>query len=168
MYREYKRQTGEDYDRHSPEPIRKKRKPLSETTKRKISEQGKGQESWNKGIPCESEVKRKISLAKRGQEPWNKGKKGKKLSTATKRKISLAKKGKKHSTATRKKISIRNRNAELRKHSAEICRLYQESNEYSSRKLAKMFGCAPKTIRRILKENGVPLRNRSEAQKKNQ
>jgi len=35
----------------------------------------KGKSSWNKGIPMSEESKRKLSESKKGQIPWNKGKK---------------------------------------------------------------------------------------------
>lgn len=84
----------------------KKTGPLSEETKKKMSDSHKGKSPWNKGI-------------KTGLEPWNKGKrncfsketleklsevkngkphphKGHKISEETKRKMSETKKGKKH------------------------------------------------------------------------
>lgn len=52
------------------EKCSKKRKPLSEQHKRKLSEKLK-----SKSKPLSEEHKRKLSESKRGQIPWNKGKK---------------------------------------------------------------------------------------------
>lgn len=59
------------------------RKPVSEETRRKISEAQKGRprpyaignklrlglQAWNKGIPCDEETKKKLSLALKGRKP---------------------------------------------------------------------------------------------------
>ncbi len=99
---------------------------LSEETKRKIGEAGKGNK-YNLGKKLSEETKRKMSKAARfrspnflgkqhtekskkkmseshdGQTPWNKGLKH---SEETKRKMSESRKGKKHSEETKRKMSI--------------------------------------------------------------
>jgi len=69
--------------------------PMSEETKRKMSEARKGN-SWNKGKPgpnrgktFSEEHKRKLSEAKKGKPTWNKGKK---MSEESKHKMSEARK----------------------------------------------------------------------------
>lgn len=47
--------------------------PLSEETKKKLSEKLKGRKVWNKGIPATEEVRQKISAANKGKTSWNKG-----------------------------------------------------------------------------------------------
>jgi len=77
--------------------------PLSEETKRKLSEINSGSNHPQYGIPMSEERKRKISKAtmgkNKGKLPWNKGLH---LSEETKRKLSLANKGKPISEETRK------------------------------------------------------------------
>lgn len=51
-------------------------KHLSEETKRKLSESHKGQRSPMKGKHLSIETRKKLSEANKGQIPWNKGKKG--------------------------------------------------------------------------------------------
>jgi len=75
----------------------KKRVPLSEEHKRKISETLKGKSTWNKGIPCFEETKRKISKSL-------KGKKTGPLSEETKKKMSEVHKGKILSEEHKRKI----------------------------------------------------------------
>src|SRR3990167_7691777 len=48
-------------------------KPMSEETKRKVSEAKKGSIPWNKGKPMSDETKKKVSEAKKGSISWNKG-----------------------------------------------------------------------------------------------
>ena len=112
--------------------------PLSEETKRKISESSmghivspetrgklseanKGQIPWIKGGHHTEETKRKISEAKRGQASWHKGKP---LSEEHKRKISEAHKGLRPSKETRKKLSESHKNP-----SAETRRKMSESHK---------------------------------------
>ena len=44
------------------------RAPMSEETKRKISEARKGSKGWNKGIPMSESAKRKLSESERGKK----------------------------------------------------------------------------------------------------
>ena len=76
--------------------------PVSEETRKKLSESHKGKQTWCKGRHLSEETKRKIGEASRGR----------KQSEETKRKISESKKGEKHplygkhpSEETRKKLS---------------------------------------------------------------
>ena len=105
-------------------------KPLSEDTRRKLSEANKGKPSWmkgkhhseesckkiseaKKGKHLSAESRKKISEAKKGENnprfgkpAWNKGKH---LSEETRTKLSEANNGKHHSEETRKKISEANK-----------------------------------------------------------
>ena len=90
-----------------------KHKPLSEETKRKISESHKGKEKyWLKGKHRLEETKRKISES-------NKGKKHKPVLEETKKKISITLKknlswrGKPRSDETKLKISLKNKGKKL-------------------------------------------------------
>jgi len=47
--------------------------PLTEETKKKMSEKLKGHVAWNKGIPRDEEIKKKISEKLKGRIAWNKG-----------------------------------------------------------------------------------------------
>ncbi len=72
-------------------------KPMSEETKRKVSESKKGSIPWNKGLPMSEETKRKVSEAKKGSVSWNKGKS---ISEETREKCRLGNLGKKMSPST--------------------------------------------------------------------
>ena len=101
-------------------------KPLSEDTRRKLSEANKGKPSWmkgkhhseesckkmsesKKGKHLSAESRKKISEAKKGENNPNFGKpawnNGKHLSAETRKKISEAHNGKHHSEETRQKLS---------------------------------------------------------------
>lgn len=71
----------------------------SEYSKIKMSENRKGKEAWNKGIPRTDEVKEKLRLANKGNG------KGIPKSEETKRKISDANKGVAKSEETKRKLS---------------------------------------------------------------
>lgn len=79
-----------------------KRKPLSEETKKKISEA-------HKGMIFTEEHKQRLSESHKGQIAWNKGKTGFLCSEETRRKLSETHKGKILSIETRKKISRANK-----------------------------------------------------------
>ena len=74
----------------------------SNASRKRMSEQRKGQTAWNKGKKASTETKRKMSESHKGQTAWNKGKKH---TDAARRKMSEVKKGKKHSEERKRNIS---------------------------------------------------------------
>ena len=107
-YKNEQKKTGADNATSCPEPIRKKRKPLSKEHRRRIGEGNKGNTPWNKGKkrkPFTEEHKRKLKEAKTGvplsaehKKRISEGKKGKPLTEEHKRKIREAKTKKRKST----------------------------------------------------------------------
>ena len=97
---------------------RKRGKPLSEETKRKLSESHKGKPSWNKGKKLSNETKRKISEHHRHYQ-----------SQETREKISKIHTGRVASQKTRKLLSERmmgNRFGLGHKKSKEVCDIISE------------------------------------------
>lgn len=90
-------------------PPKNKGIPLSEETRKKISEAHKGHPGPNKGIPRSEETKQKISETLKGRPAWNKGlpgpNKGTHLSEETRKKLSEALKGTHLSEETKQKMS---------------------------------------------------------------
>ena len=78
-------------------------KPMSEETKRKVSEAKKGSIPWNKGKPMSEETKKKVSEARKGSISWNKGKP---ISEETREKCRLGNLGKKLSPSTQFKKGL--------------------------------------------------------------
>lgn len=99
-------------------------KPMSESSKEKLSLSQKGKKAWNKGIPMSEETKHKLSLIRKGKpSPWKgrhpteqtlqkmrlarlgkpSGRKGMKLSKEWIEKIAASKRGKTHSPELREK-----------------------------------------------------------------
>lgn len=69
---------------------------VSEETRIKISNSGKGRKAWNKGLSHSDESKKKMSASRKGKEPWNKNKTGVYSHTEeTRKKMSESNKGKK-------------------------------------------------------------------------
>ena len=79
--------------------LHRKGKPMSEESKKKLSEAHKGKSVWNKGKKLSEETKKKLSETH----------KGKKLSEEARKKMSEAHKGKHHSEETKKKLSEANK-----------------------------------------------------------
>lgn len=99
----------------SGKPTWNKGKPMSEEYKIKLSMAHKGQVAWNKGKKCKplsEETKKKISESQKGKKmseetrrKMSESQKGKKMSEETRRKLSESHKGKHPSEEHRKKIS---------------------------------------------------------------
>lgn len=91
-----KRPSQETRDKISKIWLGRKRGPMSEEQKRKVSEAKKGQIPANKGKKASNETRLKLSIAHTGLQ----------ISEATRIKMSLAKLGKKKSKETRARMSI--------------------------------------------------------------
>lgn len=93
----------------------KKKPPISEDTRNKLSEAGKRRKhseetkkkisDGNKGKKFSEETKKKISEATKGRTPWNKGKKLPSYSEEYKEQMRIIKTGTKHSEEAKKKMS---------------------------------------------------------------
>lgn len=111
---------------------------VSEETKKKLSEIGKGRVSPNKGKTMSEEQKLKLSVAN----------KGKKLSEETKLKVSVSNKGKKRSLKAKenyRKSKLGNKNPRFKKPQSEkqkaALQKYIESGTYNKgKKLEEIFG----------------------------